>query len=142
MKLSWRDWRVRHCYLTSNAICALADRPTASSPAYFNWLSPTMVDAFLKKCRSMYQNGQEGSPSDKLLVYSMMANTCSELSGTDEGELASYNYSLSRSFSNLMLETLATFPMLAPACLDTAEALMVAVGPLTLHCIDCKSGKS
>lgn len=99
----------------------------ASTPAYFSWLSPALVDAFLKKCRSMYQREQEGSPTDKLLVYSMMANICSELSGRDEGELAGYNYGLSRSFSNLMLQVLATFPMMTPACLDAAEALMVAV---------------
>lgn len=57
----------------------------------------------------------------------MMANTCSELSGTDEGELASYNYNLSRSFTSLMLDTLSNLPMMTPACLETAEALMIAV---------------
>ncbi len=75
----------------------------------------------------MYQRGQDGSPTDKLLVYSMMANICSELSGRDDGELAGYNHGLSRSFSNLMLQVLATFPMMTPPCLDAAEALMIAV---------------
>lgn len=79
----------------------------------------------------MYHREEPSSPTDKLLVYSMMANTCSELSGTDEGELASYNYGLSRSFSNLMLETLSSLPMMTPACLETAEALMVAVRPVS-----------
>lgn len=75
----------------------------------------------------MYGEGQEGSPRDKLLVYAGMSNICSEFSGMDDGDAADYNHNLARSFSCLLLQALATFPMLAPASMDTVEALLAAV---------------
>lgn len=75
----------------------------------------------------MHQFGEQVSIPHKLLVYSVMANVCSEFSATDSGELAGYNYSLSKTFRKLMLETLGAFSMSTPASLEAAEALMVAV---------------
>lgn len=75
----------------------------------------------------MYRDGQEAAPRDKLLVYSSLANICSEYSGVDGGESAAHNHNLAKGFSYLLLQALETFPMLTPASLDTAEALMVTV---------------
>lgn len=75
----------------------------------------------------MYEQGQEGSPGDKLLVYAGMSNICSQFSGIDNGDHAAHNHNLARCFSNLLLQALATFPMVTPGSADTVEALMVAV---------------
>jgi len=75
----------------------------------------------------MYEQGQEGSATDKLLVYAGMSNICSQFSGTDDGDLASHNHNLARAFSDLFLQALATFPMITPGTVDTVETLLVAV---------------
>ena len=86
----------------------------------------------------MYEQGQEGSPRDKLLVYSGMSNICSEFSGMDDGRAADHNHTLARGFSYLLLQALATFPMLTPASMDTVEALLAAVSSDPIPCNDIK----
>lgn len=75
---------------------------------------------------------------DKLLVYSIMSNLCSEFSGSDEGKAADSNYMLSKTFSNLLLQALSNFPLSTPASMEAAEALLSAV---SLHSISVSSGQ-
>lgn len=106
---------------------------TETRPVTFDLLSPMLHDEFYQKCRSVYQHGPESSPMDKLLVYSCLSNTCGEFSGTNDGNLSTYYHGLSSGFYHLLFQALATFPMLAPASMDTVEALLAAVSSDILH---------
>ncbi|KAJ3549170.1 hypothetical protein NM208_g641 [Fusarium decemcellulare] len=94
--------------------------------AVSNWLSPAVLKDFCRKCRVMYEEGQEGSPTDKLLVYAIMSNICTEFSAMRGTQAAEHRYNLARSFSHMLLQTLATFPMLTPPSMEVAEALLIA----------------
>ncbi|KAF4464017.1 fungal specific transcription factor domain [Fusarium albosuccineum] len=94
--------------------------------AVSNWLSPAVLKDFCRKCQVMYEEGQEGSPTDKLLVYAIMSNICTEFSAMRGTQAADHRYNLARSFSHMLLQTLATFPMLTPPSMDAAEALLIA----------------
>ncbi|KAF5010795.1 hypothetical protein FDECE_3057 [Fusarium decemcellulare] len=95
--------------------------------AVSNWLSPPVLREFCQKCRAMYEEGQEGSPTDKLLVYAIMSNICTEFSAMRGTQAADHRYNLARSFSHMLLQTLATFPMLTPPSMEAAEALLIAI---------------
>ncbi|CZT20927.1 uncharacterized protein RCC_06788 [Ramularia collo-cygni] len=95
-------------------------------PMLFNLYSDVMFDNFRHKCRQIYEFGQEGSPSDELLVYSGLSNICAEFTDNTSDTLASYNHSLYHSFSWLLLKTLADFPLIVPASIETLEALLLA----------------
>ena len=46
----------------------------------------------------------------------------------ETAESADYYYNLTKGFHSLLLQALASFPMLAPASMDIAEAMLCAVG--------------
>ena len=98
----------------------------------FNLLPPAMFGDFCRKCRSMYERRHESSPTDKLLIYSGLSNICAEFTAEGDVSSASYNHSLVRVFSLLLLKTLATFPLLMPASMDTLEALLIAVSSICI----------
>jgi hypothetical protein len=75
----------------------------------------------------MYEQGQESSALDKLLVYAGMTNICSQFSGIDDGSSAAHNHNLVKVFSGLLLQVLDTFPMMTPPTTGTVEALLLAV---------------
>ena len=75
----------------------------------------------------MYEGGQEGPLSDQLLVYACLSNICSHLSNADQEVDAASYFEMARFFSNLLLQALATFPMMMPGSADVLEALVVAV---------------
>ena len=75
----------------------------------------------------MYEQGHEGSPKDKLLVYSGLSNVSSQVMSKETAGSADYYYNLTKGFHSLLLQALASFPMLAPASMDVAEAMLCAV---------------
>lgn len=93
----------------------------------FNLFSDAMFEAFCQKCQSMYERGYGGSPSDKLLVLSGLSNVCSEFTVEADETSASYNHRLQRAFSRSLMSSLATFPLLVPASMETLEALFLTV---------------
>ena len=80
----------------------------------------------------MYAQGYEGSPKDKLLVYSGLSNISSQVMSEATAESAGYYYNLTNGFPSLLLQALASFPMLAPASMDIAEAMLCAVSFATI----------
>lgn len=116
------------CYVqTISFTTHLTDKAAGAKPMMFNLYSHEMFHNFLQKCRYIYEQGYDGSPIDKLLVYSGLANVCAEFTVETDDISASYNHSLQRAFSWLLMKTLATFPLLVPASLETLEALLLAV---------------
>lgn len=100
----------------------------------FQPLPPALFTNFCQKTRLIYQEGEPGSLADRLLVYAGMANLCSETSSLEEGDLAAYHHKVGTSFSYLLLQTLATFPVTSPASMETVEALLVAVSSNLRNC--------
>lgn len=96
-------------------------------PNSFDLISPALFETFCQKCRSMYEQGHEGSPKDKLLVYSGLSNISSQVISEETAESAGYYHNLTKGFQYLLLQALASFPMLASASMDTAEAMLCAV---------------
>lgn len=96
----------------------------------FNLLPPALYEDFCRKCRSMYELGQEVTSTDKLLVYSGLANLCAEFTQEGDAASASHNHTLVRAFSWLLLKTLASFPLLVPASTEALEALLISVSHL------------
>lgn len=60
-------------------------------------------------------------------MYSTLSNICGEFNAVNEDAAAEHDYTLSQTFSNMLLEALATYPLVSPASLDAAEALLSAV---------------
>ncbi|KAF4965820.1 hypothetical protein FSARC_6413 [Fusarium sarcochroum] len=104
----------------------ILERVEGDKAAIGGWLWPALLDDFCRKCRAMYEQDQKTTPTDKILVYSVMSNICCQFSGTDGAKAADSSQELSRTCSCLLLQALDTFPMLSPSSLTTAEALMVA----------------
>lgn len=75
----------------------------------------------------MYEQGHEGSPKDKLLVYSGLSNISSQVMSEETAESAEYYHNLTKGFHSLLLQALASFPMLASPTMDIAEATLCAV---------------
>lgn len=93
----------------------------------FNLFPEEMFHNFRQKCQLMYEQGQDVSPSDKLLVYSGLSNVCAEFTAQTDDMSASYNHGLYRAFSWLLLKSLANYPLIVPASIETLEALLLAV---------------
>lgn len=99
----------------------------------FNLYSEEMFDTFCRKCQKIYQHGLDGTPSEKLLVYSGLSNVCSEFTSETDDFSASYAHNLKRAFTWLLMDTLSTFPLLVPASIETLEALLLAVSPACIR---------
>lgn len=57
----------------------------------------------------------------------MLSNICVEFSAMDDGTTADLHHAMSRRFSDLLMASLAKYPLLMPASLETTEALLTAV---------------
>ena len=75
----------------------------------------------------MYEQGHDLSAKDKLLVYAGLSNISSQIISEATAESVDYYHKLNRGFHSLMLQTLASFPMLTPASMETVEAMLCAV---------------
>lgn len=105
----------------------LLTHETEGTPVSFSLVPPTLFGDFCTKCRDMYEKQRVCSPTEKLLIYAGLCNTCSEFTGEgDEGSIL-YHHRLARVFLSLLMKTLATFPLLTPASIEALEALIVAV---------------
>lgn len=86
----------------------------------------------------MYEQGHEGSPKDKLLVYSGLSNISSQVMSEETAESVDYYHNLTKAFHSLLLQALGSFPMLASASMDVVEAMLCAV---SFASIPCNNGK-
>lgn len=59
----------------------------------------------------------------------MLSNICAEFSATDSGAAVEQSHEYYRQFSDLLMSSLLTFPLLFPPSLEAAEALLCAVSP-------------
>jgi hypothetical protein len=59
----------------------------------------------------------------------MLSNICAEFSATDSGAAAEQSHEYYRQFSDLLMSSLLTFPLLSPPSLEATEALLSAVSP-------------
>lgn len=75
----------------------------------------------------MFQLNQKLTIVDEVLVYANLSNICSSFSSMEAEPHAARFYDLANHFGRLLLQSLTTFPMFAPATIDTAEALLSAV---------------
>lgn len=94
----------------------------------FNLFSDAMFNNFRKKCHAIYKQGVETSPTDRLLVYSGLSNICAEFTADEFS--APYNHGLQQAFSWSLLKSLANFPLIVPASLESLEALLLAVSAI------------
>ncbi|KAF2156893.1 hypothetical protein K461DRAFT_289264 [Myriangium duriaei CBS 260.36] len=104
----------------------LLERFAKKGLSAFNWLSPATFDDFCRLSRVVYEHGQDVLPHERLLVYSLLCNICTELSGVDHGKAADYAHNLARTFSYLLLQALDALPILTPPSLPAVEALLTA----------------
>lgn len=93
----------------------------------FNLLSKASFEKFTRAAHSMFQLNQKLTIVDKVLVYADLSNICSSFSSMEEESHAARFYDLAKHFGRLLLQSLTTFPMFAPATIDTAEALLSTV---------------
>ncbi|EMC96618.1 hypothetical protein BAUCODRAFT_483952 [Baudoinia panamericana UAMH 10762] len=106
---------------------ALLKKAESARPVMFHLLPPGLFHEFCRKCRLMYERRQEGSPTDKLLVFAGLTNISSEFTAEGDQTSVAYHHSLVLSFSALLLSTLATLPLLMPASVENLEALLMAI---------------
>lgn len=82
---------------------------------------------FARKCHEFYNQHQHALPVRRLLVYTGLCGLASEFSALDGGPEAEYYATLAKRFQQLVLRTLANFPLIVPPAMESVEAIMAGV---------------
>ena len=84
----------------------------------------TTVGEFSRKCKELYDYPHGSQPVRRLLVYTGLYWLAAEYAAFDDRPSSEYHASVSKRFQELVLRTLANFPLILPATMESIEALM------------------